>query len=121
MHKKIKIQFIIKNRCFEVVNCFHQLEQFSLSVEDILNRTAGENERNIDDDDWSYIANDLRFLPKELEEYCLLTNHRHPQYNNKVLCLAYSKGWQIGWSAMDEHWSTKTLVFRRCSKIKELS
>lgn len=114
----IRIKFQIKNVRLEAISCLEP-DEFSDNGEGVILRTALENTRSgpVMGSLLALISKNLNLLPAELEGYLLISTHRHPQDNKKVLSFAhFSTGWNEGWSSLDDHWGKKTLVLRCYSR-----
>lgn len=116
-HKDIRIEFEIDGRRFEAVGFLAEGEN-SVSGDEMIRRTANENNGGIGEDDYLFLSKKRRDkFPEELRQYCLITNRRYPDAPHYVSRFKWDGGeWLLGWSYLNHYeWDKNFKVLsRRC-------
>lgn len=113
IHKNIRIPFILGGRDFEAVGFIEENES-SIDGDEMSKRTNKNNKVIKKEVDWQFILEHLNELPKELDEYSLLTIRRHPEFLD-VICYLYRSvtyGWRENYYSYSYPWDNRWLVLR---------
>lgn len=113
-HKDIRIQFKVDGRRYEAVGFLDENES-SISGDEMIRRTAGENGGAIRDEDGAFFSDHLAPLSRELWPYLLVISHNsRPNYLEVVLRFGFECRLYKGWDVPSYHWgNSSTLVVRR--------
>lgn len=107
-------EFTVGDRRFEAVGFLKEGER-SVSGDEMLERTAGENGGAIGEEDEAFLRQHLEELPEALRRYYLVTGRRNPYRPQYVSCFLFaSDGWFQCWLWLVNRWRDGGLVVRRC-------
>jgi len=114
-HKDVRIEFMVGDRRFEAVR-FLKEGEVSVSGDEMLARTAGQNGGAIGEEDEKFLREHLGELPTKLRGYWLVTDRRSPDHPRDVSCFVFfdGGGWCRDWDWLGGQWGDDGLVVRRC-------